>query len=122
MISGTVNPNLQAIIPLSVRDTSGREQRFDAIVDTGFHGSLTLPMILIHAFGLVWRSRGSAIVADGTVQGCDIYDAVVIWDGQPRNILVESAEADPLVGMGLMHHYELNLQAVDGGSVTLNRI
>jgi len=122
MISGQVNSNLQAIVRIAVFDTNGAEQEFDAIVDTGFNGSLTLPTILIHSLGLVWRNRGTAIVGDGSVQSCDIYSAVVHWDTQPRNILVEAVDTDPLIGMGLMHQYELTIQAVDGGSVTLEHI
>jgi clan AA aspartic protease len=122
VITGSVNAYREAVIPVSVRDASGREQQLDAVVDTGFNGSLTLPAAMIIALGLAWRNRGSVVLANGSVEQCDIYAGVVIWDGQPRNILVECAETEPLVGMTLIYGYELNVQVVDGGLVLLTLI
>jgi clan AA aspartic protease len=122
VIIGSVNAFREVVISVSVRDASGRVQKFDAVVDTGFNGSLTLPAAVIATLGLVWRNRGSVILANGSVEECDVYAGVVIWDGQPRNVLVECAETDPLVGMALIYGYDLNIQAVDGGLVTLTLI
>jgi len=122
MITGTVNAHREAIIRLSVLDASGQPYEIDTVVDTGFNGSLTLPPATIAALGLVWRNRGSAILTNGAVEECDIYTGVVLWDGQPHNILVEAADTDALVGMSLMYGYELTVQAVDGGTVTLSKM
>ncbi len=35
--------------------------------------------------------------------------------------MVDAADTEPLVGMALMYGYELNVQIVDGGAVTLRR-
>jgi hypothetical protein len=43
----------------------------------------------------------------------------VIWDGQYRNIPVNQAETDPLVGMSLLYGYDLRIRAVEGGKVTI---
>jgi predicted aspartyl protease len=42
MITGIVNRDFEAIIPLSVYDSDGKIYRQDAIVDTGFNGWLSL--------------------------------------------------------------------------------
>lgn len=42
MINGSVNPNLEAIVPLVVVGAGSRRQQVDAVVDTGFTGYLTL--------------------------------------------------------------------------------
>ena len=94
----------------------------DAVVDTGFNGSLTLPPIMIASLGLIWRSRGSAILANGSMEECDIYAGIVVWDGQPRPVLIEAVDTAPLVGMSLIYGYELLIQAIDGGIVTLRRL
>jgi clan AA aspartic protease len=122
VITGSVNAYTEAIIPVSLRDASGRVHNLDAVIDTGFNGSLTLPAAVIAALGLRWRNRSSVVLANGGVEECDVYAGVVIWDGQPRSILVECADTDPLVGMTLIYGYELNIQAVDGGLVTLTII
>ena len=48
-----------------------------------------------------------------------MYAARIIWDGEYRDILVNEAQTDPLIGMSLLYGYDLRIQAVEGGSVTI---
>jgi predicted aspartyl protease len=73
----------------------------------------------IHSLGLPWRTRGSVVLANGAVDQFDIYAATVTWDGESRNILVEEADTEPLVGMALLRGYALSVQIVPGGTVTI---
>ncbi len=122
MITGVVNRRHEAMIRLPVRDADGREQEVEAIIDTGFNGSLTLSPTVIAALGLPWRTRGLVILANGTEDQCDIYAATVIWDETPRNILVEAADTDPLVGMALLYGHDVHIQVVEGGSVIITAL
>ena len=94
----------------------------EAILDTGFNGSLTLPLAMIAGLGLRWRTRGLVTLANCTEDYCDIYVATVIWDGRPRNILVEAADTYPLVGMALLYGHDLHVQVVEGGRVVIERL
>ncbi|MGE3540492.1 MAG: hypothetical protein AB7N91_24010 [Candidatus Tectimicrobiota bacterium] len=58
MITGRVNADAEAIIRLPIRAADGREQEMEAVLDTGFNGSLTLPPAVIATLGLQWRTRG----------------------------------------------------------------
>jgi hypothetical protein len=49
----------------------------------------------------------------------NVYEGSIIWDGQIRLVQINESEADPLVGMGLLEGYELKIQAVAGGLVTI---
>ena len=122
MIVGIVNSRTEAIIRLSVRATDGREQEIEAILDTGFNGSLTLPPELIATLRLEWRTRGMVMLANGAEDSCDIYAASVVWDGGPRNILIEAADTDPLVGTGLLYGHEVQVQVIEGGRVVIERL
>ncbi len=122
MITGTVNPFHEAVVRLLLRAASGQQQEIEAVLDTGFSGSLTLPPHMIETLGLPFRSRGGAILADGSEATFDIYAAVVVWDGLPRPVLVEAADTDPLLGMALLHGHDLHIQVVDGGHVTVKRL
>ena len=53
-----------------------------------------------------------------TVEAGDTL-ATVDWDGQSRNVEVEAADAQPLIGMALMQGSELRVQVRPGGSVTI---
>ena len=122
MIIGVVNAQTEATIRLPVRAANGREQEIEAILDTGFNGSLTLPLPLIATLGLWWRTRGMVMLANGAEDFCDIYSATVIWDGTPRNILVEAADTDPLIGIALLYGHDLHMQVIEGGSVLIERL
>jgi hypothetical protein len=43
----------------------------------------------------------------------------VIWDGHLKIVEVNASEAAPLVGMGLLEGYELQVQAIQGGTVRI---
>jgi clan AA aspartic protease len=122
MITGTVTADREAVIRLAVRDVNGQEYERDALVDTGFDGWLSLPPDFIAALGLRWQRFGRALLADGSATVFDIYEATILWDGQPRTISVYEMDAEPLVGMSLMYGYELVLPVLDGATFILRSI
>lgn len=122
MITGVVNAHREATVRLPLQAANGRDQEIEAILDTGFNGSLTLPPAVITTLGLPWRTRGLVILANGTEDQCDIYAAAVLWDGAPRNILVEAADTDPLVGMALLYGHDVRMQVVEGGSIIIQEL
>ena len=119
MITGMVNAHREAIIGLIVQDANGQGHDIDTVIDTGFTGCLTLPTALIAALGLTWRGYATAVLGDGSLQQFDVYAATVIWDGQACVVEVDAAETDPLVGMELLYGYEVRIQVIDGGPVTI---
>lgn len=119
MIQGAVNAALEAVLPLTVQSAAGRAQEVDAVIDTGFSGFLTLPSELVTAFGLEFDGVGWGVLADGTEASFDMYDATLLWDGQPRSVYVYAAETTPLVGMRLLEGHDLHVEVQEGGRVTV---
>ncbi len=74
--------------------------------------------------GLSALDIGQFIVSagDGSETTFAVYAATIIWDGEYRNIPVNEAETDPLVGMSLLYGYDLRIQAVEGGAVTIETL
>ncbi len=122
MIAGVVNSDYEPIIRISIYSTNGQLYERDAVVDTGFNGWLSLPPDLVVILGLPWQRRGRAILADGSESIFDIYEATILWDDQPVTIPIDEADSDPLIGMSLMEGYELTIQIVDSGIVTIKKI
>ena len=122
MIAGQVNASLEAIVRIPLLDLDGNTREIEAVVDTGFSGSLTLPSALIADLGLPWRTRASVTLANGDEELCDVHDGIIVWDGRPRLILIEQAETEPLLGMGLLRDHELHLQAIPGGFVRIEAV
>jgi clan AA aspartic protease len=122
VIVGIVTSDREPVIRLTLQGPDGDEQELEVVIDTGFDGSLTAPRAVIAALGLPLRRRGRALLADGSTTVFDIYEATVLWDGTPRRISVDEVEVMPLLGMSLLYGYELTVQVVESGSVTLNRL
>jgi clan AA aspartic protease len=121
MITGVVNEFREATVRLIVLDRDGNERTVETILDTGFNGSLTLPLDLVAALRLRRRSRSIAVLADGRRERFDVYAATVIWDGAARNVLIQAIDAAPLLGMGLLEGHDLHVEVVIGGAVTIER-
>ena len=72
--------------------------------------------------GFTWQRFGHAILADGSESTFNIYEGIVLWDGQSVTIRIDELDADSLVGMSLMYGYELVLPVLDGATFTQRRI
>ena len=122
MITGIVNADFEAIISLSICGSDGKVYTQDAIVDTGFNGWLSLPPDLIEQLNLKWKRRGRAILGDGSECVFNVYEAIVVWDGDYLTIPIDEADSGPLVGMSLMEGYQFMVQVFEGGKVEILKV
>ena len=122
MITGTFNARYEIVIKVPVRNAAGQEQEIEAVLDSGFTGSVTLPPSSIANLGLPWRSRSSAILANGSVVHFDIHVATIVWDGLSRTILIQAVDNVPLLGMALLVGYDLRARVTVGGMVQVEAI
>ncbi|MFZ4666288.1 MAG: clan AA aspartic protease [Prochlorotrichaceae cyanobacterium] len=122
MMHGVVNQSCEATVPLVISNTSRQTRLIDAVIDTGYTGFLSLPSEIIVALNLLWTGIDRGTLGDGSEVTFEVYAATIIWDGQYRNIPVNEAETDPLVGMSLLYGYDLQIRAVEGGNVTIKAL
>ena len=122
MMSGYVNVNREAIIQLVIVGDSKQLKSVKAIIDTGFTGDLTLPRNVIDELGFTLRGFQRVILGDGSIQYFEMFVGMVIWDGQMREIEINAAETDSLVGMGLMEDYKLEIEARPNGEVRITSL
>jgi clan AA aspartic protease len=118
MILGFVH-NREAIVQLAVIGDQQKKQGIRAVIDTGFTGSLTLPLAMIEDLELMWFTQQEGFLGDGSRRTFDVYRGTVIWDGQLRVIEINASDTAPLVGMALLEGFELRVQAYEGGSVAI---
>ena len=119
---GVVNNNCEAILKVAVGRIGSPKIALHAIVDTGFTSFLSLPPSVITDRGLPWHYRDIGTLGDGSEVVFEIYKASVIWDGQEQIIDVAASDAEPLVGMGLLYGFKLQIEAVEGGRVTIEAL
>jgi clan AA aspartic protease len=118
MVSGVVNNLLQPMVRLIVRGPQGQEETIDALVDTGFNGTLLLPPALVSTLGLPFHSIRTVLLADGAFQDVANHRGWILWENVERPVRVVAAGEQPLLGMTLLVGYRLCVNIVDGGEVT----
>ena len=109
-------------IPVSLERGESTKIAIDAVIDTGFTGFLSLPLAIIRDLGLPWHYRDIGTLGDGNEVVFEIYKASVIWDGQNQVVDVAASDSDPLVGMSLIYCFKLQIEAVEGGLVTIEAL
>ena len=121
MMQGRVNQSCEATLSIVIKN-SRTTQLVDAVIDTGFSGFLTLPSDIISTIGLSWQGRDIATLGDGTSCTFDVYIGLVIWDGQYREVYINQSETVPLIGMRLLRGYDLRIQIIESGTVTIKAL
>jgi clan AA aspartic protease len=122
MMFGVVNSNNEAIIKIAVGRIDSPKITVDAVIDTGFTSFLSLPLSIITELDLPWNFRDLGTLGDGSEVVFEIYKAVVIWDGHNQVIDVAASDAEPLVVMGLLYGFKLQIEAIEGGRVTIEAL
>ncbi len=119
MMLGIVNQRCEAVLPIVVGNVNGQRQVIDAVIDTGFNGFLTLPSTMIMDLDLPWSGSDVATLGDGSEALFDMYTANIIWDGDYQEIDIAESETEPLIGMGLLYGYRLQVDIIEKGKVTI---
>jgi clan AA aspartic protease len=122
MMHGIVDLNCEATLRLVVGNTTSQRKVVDAVLDTGFTGFLTLPLSVITSLNLPLYGREEGTLGDGSICVFDVYRGLVIWDGELQRVDINASEAAPLVGMSLLYGYRIQLDAIEGGMVTIQSI
>jgi clan AA aspartic protease len=122
MIVDAMNTQREAIVRLVIAGPGGQERQIEAVLDTGYTGSLTLPSAVVSALDLPFRGRGSVVLGDGSESEFDVHEATIVWAGERRLTAIDVAETDPLLGIGLLLGSELTVQVIPGGVVTVRRL
>ena len=122
MMQGIVDQNCEVTIRLGGGSLDSQRQMIDAVIDTGFTGFLTLPSSVLADLNLRAYRREEGILGDGSTCIFDVYRGLVIWDGELRRIDINESDTEPLVGMGLLYGYRMQLDVIEGGTVTIQAL
>lgn len=121
MMQGHVNTGYEAVISLVIKHDS-KLKSINAVIDTGFTGFLSLLQSIIDELELPWSYSDFATLGDGSQTLFDVHDATIIWDGQFREIEINSADTDPLLGMKMLRGFRLQVDTIQGGLVTIEAL
>ena len=121
MMQGHVNTGYEAVISLVIKHDS-KLKSINAVIDTGFTGFLSLLQSIVDELELPWSYSDFATLGDGSQTLFDVHDATIIWDGQFREIEINSADTDPLLGMKMLRGFRLQVDTIQGGLVTIEAL
>ena len=116
MTTGFFTADREPALSLEIRGPDGA-QSFDAVIDTGYNGTLTLPPDWINALGLPQSGEESVSLADGRVIVVPMYVGYVLLDDQAYEVDVAMAQTDPLVGTALLWGFSLYVEFEASGRV-----
>lgn len=116
---GNVASNLEAVVPLVLRDPSGRHMQVEAVIDTGFTEYLTLPPRIVEHLGLPLCETNIVMLADGTTKPLELHECLVLWHGSELALLAHCIECSPLIGMALLAGSLPTTEVKPGGAVTI---
>ena len=122
MMQGVVNLRCEATLTVVVGNSNRKLEAFNTVIDTGFSGFLSLPSSIIASLSLPWSASDIVTLGDGSETLFDLYTAIVIWDGQYREIYIAESETEPLLGMAMLYGYRLQVDTVEGGLVKVEAL
>ena len=117
-----MSPNCEAMIRFATGNKNGQLQTIDAVIDIGYTGFLSVPSDIITTLNLPWTGIDRVTLSDGSEKTFEVYSGRIIWDGEYRDIPINESETDPLVGTSLLFGYDLRIQTVIGGTVTIEEL
>lgn len=109
-------------VTLKLRNASGLEFQIEAIVDTGFNSTLSIPPSVAAALKLQREYASEIMLADGTRHNFDFYKVEVEWDGIYREVVASAMGTVPLIGMRLLRGQQLRIDVTPFGKLEIEAL
>ena len=119
---GVVDPRRRCVVTLEIRGPDGQQEVVEFQVDTGFSGSLLLPLEVVKRLNLPETESITMRLADSSRVKVPRYLAHVIWDGVEKSVALPASGHQPLLGTGLLDSHRLDAEIKPGGSVTITAL
>jgi len=90
-------------------------REIELLIDTGFNGSVLLPIETIHDMNLSPVAVGEYALADGTITETNIFEGTIDWFGKKKRISIISSPSDfCLLGMELLYELRTVIEPAKG--------
>ena len=119
MIKGVINDSLELMVVVEISNGDGAFESFEAVLDTGFGGDLTLPLDAVERLGLEYENRVPLILAGDQQLDASVYRGFVKWFGLEREIYVIAADGRSMLGMTLLAGCKVTIRVRPGGEAVI---
>jgi len=62
------------------------------------------------------------MLGDGSIAAFDIYSGTVLWHGEAKRVEINVSTAEALIGMELLRGCRLEIDALEGGLVAIQKL
>ena len=107
MMKGTIT-NFRARLPLFIKGAGG-QGNVEFTIDTGYTGTLTLPVAICQALQIEEANTVPSWLADGNQIELTSYYLVAEWDGKERDVEILAVGTEPLLGAIMLDGHKLCL-------------
>ncbi len=114
--------NRHALLAVTFRLPDKPTLSIEFVIDTGFTGELTLPPAAVASLGLPYSHGDVVRLADNSPLKVPVHSAVLLWNGQPREVSVLATGRRPLLGTALLDDHDLYVRFREGGPLTVTAI
>ena len=121
MISGIVNDG-HPTVAVQFRFPNRPDLSIEFVVDTGFTDQLCLPSEAVILLGLPFKYAMPVNLADNSEVTLPVHEAIILWNGEEREVRVLATGRRPLLGTALLDEHELVVQFTEGGLVTIEEL
>ncbi|HEY9691725.1 MAG TPA: clan AA aspartic protease [Oculatellaceae cyanobacterium] len=121
MISGIVS-NRYATVTIVFRFPHRPDLSIEFVIDTGFTDYLCLPPEAVTLLGLPFKYAMPVNLADNSEVTLPVHEAIILWNGEEREVRVLATGRRPLLGTALLEEHELVVQFTEGGLVTIEEL
>ena len=106
--TGSLPPNGSPKLKLCIGGILSDSHELEGIIDTGFTGFLSMPILTAFPLGLTLSGSTSVVLADGSKQNKLTALGKVIIDEEERigTVLLEWGQSDILIGMDFLRLFE----------------
>ena len=91
-------------------------------IDTGFTDYLCLPPEAVALLRLPFLYELPVNLADNSQVLVATHEAVILWDGEEREVRLLATGRRPLIGTALLNEQELVIQFTEEGLVTIDEL
>ena len=122
MIRGWIDGRRLIWVPLRVAADRENFATVEAVLDTGFSGTLTLPSDVARRLGLNSDHRTEVTLANNVPANLNSYSGFLIWHERLRAVPILESAGVPLLGTRLLAGSQLTAQFRNGGEVLIEEL
>jgi len=110
-MNGILNPNQSPKITIDLYGSLSKPQSFEVVIDTGFTGGISMPLIKALPLGLVLFSTATFTLADGSKENTFLCLGMARVNGIQKSVIISLNKGnDILIGTEFLSSFNIKLE------------